>query len=76
MSTLTTGSTEYSRDGRFKPHPAQQLFITIHPRRKKPQRRWIEVGVPEEGTLYLPPSPEARGRQRYRIRAVSERIER
>ncbi len=67
------GPTEYSRDGRFKPHPAQQLFIAVHPRRKVSQVRWIAVGHPTEGAIYTAPSPEGRDRPRYRIKAVSAR---
>jgi hypothetical protein len=64
------GPTEYSRDGRFRPHPAQQLFLTIHPRRLIAQVRWIEVGAPEEGALYQPPPEDRPLRPRYRIPAL------
>lgn len=64
------GPTEYSRDGRFRPHPAQQLFFTMHPRRKVAQVRWIHVGSPEEGALY-DPQPAPKLRPRYRVKAVT-----
>ena len=60
------GPTEYSRDGRFRPHPAMQLMFTMHPRHKVPMIRWIEVGVPEEGTLYVPPPADNPLRPRFR----------
>lgn len=53
------GPTEFSRDGRYRPHPAQQLFFTMHPRHRIAQIRWIEVGSPEEGSLYVPPPADA-----------------
>ena len=31
------GPPESSRDGRLRPHPAQQLFVTMHPRRRVAQ---------------------------------------
>ena len=60
------GPTEYSRDGRFVPHPAQQLMIAMHPRHKITQVRWIEVGDPSEGSLYEPPPPDRPLRERFR----------
>lgn len=68
------GPTEYSRDGRFRPHPAQQLFLTMHPHRKIAQVRWIHVGTPDEGTLYAPPPAEGKNLPRYKIKAVTERV--
>lgn len=69
------GPTEYSRDGRFRPHPAQQLFLTIHPRRGVTQHRWVHVGAPEEGSLYAPRlEPPAGDLPRYRVPAVMERV--
>lgn len=65
------GPTEFSRDGRFRPHPAKQLFFTMHPRRMLPQIRWIEVGHPSEGSLYEPPPPDRMLRPRFRVRALS-----
>lgn len=61
------GPSEYSRDGRFRPKPAVQLFLAIHPHRINTQRRWIEVGDPSEGSLYVPPPPDTLLRPRYRI---------
>lgn len=65
------GPTEYSRDGRFRPHPAQQLFLAIHPRRGVTQHRWIKVGVPEEGSLYAPPPDDRPLRPRFRVPAIT-----
>jgi hypothetical protein len=53
------GPSEFSRDGRYRPLPALQLFLTIHPRRLIAQMRWIEVGDPSEGSLYQPPPSSA-----------------
>jgi hypothetical protein len=53
------GPSEFSRDGRYRPHPAMQLMFTVHPRRRIAQIRWIEVGDPSEGSLYQPPPPDA-----------------
>src|SRR5262249_33439944 len=68
------GPTEYSRDLRFRPHPAAQLFLTVHPKRLNPLRRWIDVGVPEEGSLYDAPPPDRLLRPRFRIKAVTEEV--
>ncbi len=65
-----TGPNEYSRDGRFRPQPATQLFLTMHPRRRIAQIRWIEVGHPDEGALYTPPPVDRPLRPRYRVPAV------
>lgn len=65
------GPTEYSRDGRFRPHPAMQLFFSVHPKRHVTQVRWIQVGHPEEGSLYEPPPDDRPLRPRYRVKAVS-----
>lgn len=64
------GPTEYGRDGRFKPTPPQQLFLTMHPRRRIAQVRWIEVGRPEEGTLYEAPPDTGPQRPKYRVPAI------
>lgn len=68
------GPSEYSRDGRFRPHPATQLFLVMHPRRRIAQVRWIEVGHPDEGSLYEAPPADRPLRPRYRIKVVSERV--
>lgn len=65
------GPSEYSRDGRFRPAPAQQLWLTIHPRRRVTTTRWINVGVPSEGAIYAPPAPDRELRPRWRVPAVS-----
>lgn len=67
------GPSEYSRDGRFRPHPAMQLFFTMHPMRKITQVRWIEVGHPDEGSLYVPPEVDRALRPRFRVQAPSIR---
>jgi hypothetical protein len=47
-----SGPSEYSRSGRFRSKPAAQWMLTVHPRRC-PARRWlVDVGAPEEGSLY------------------------
>lgn len=65
------GPSEYSRDGRFRPSPARQLFLTIHPRRGLTMTRWINVGAPEEGALYNPPPMDRDIRPRWRMPQVS-----
>lgn len=67
------GPTEYARDGRFRPHRARQLFLSLHPRRGVTQVRWIDVGDPSEGSLYDPPAEDRPLRPRYRIPAVTRR---
>ena len=67
------GPTEYSRDGRFRPHPAMQLMFTMHPRHRFAQIRWIEVGDPSEGSLYEPPPLDKLLRPRFRVKVVSKR---
>jgi hypothetical protein len=66
------GPSEYGRDARFRPRPATQLFLTIHPRRLNPQTRWIEVGDPSEGSIYEPPPGDRPLRPRYRVKAITE----
>jgi hypothetical protein len=68
------GPTEFSRDGRFRPHPAMQLMFTMHPRRRVTQIRWIEVGDPSEGSLYEPPPADRPLRPRFRVKAVSQKV--
>jgi hypothetical protein len=65
------GPSEYSRDGRFRPSPARQIWLTLHPRRGVTQTRWINVGLPAEGALYAPPPPDRELRPRWRVPAVS-----
>lgn len=64
------GFSEYSRDGRFRPAPAVQLFLTVHPRRLIAQLRWIDVGHPDEGSIYQAPPDDRPLRPRYRIPAI------
>lgn len=64
------GWGEYSRDGRFRPAPARQLFLTVHPRRLLAQVRWIDVGHPDEGALYQAPPEDRPLRPRYRVKAA------
>jgi hypothetical protein len=68
------GPSEWSRDGRYRPHPATQLFFTMHPRRRITQVRWIEVGDKAEGSLYEPPPPDRLLRPRFRVRAVTKKV--
>jgi hypothetical protein len=65
------GPSEYSRDGRFRPKPASQLFLTIHPRRFVSQVRWLQPGHPSEGSLYEAPEIDRPIRPRYRVPAIS-----
>lgn len=67
------GPSEWARDMRFRPRPASQLLLAIHPRRGVTQARRIQVGHPDEGTIYAPP-PAAAERPRYRVPAVSQRV--
>ncbi|ODU59074.1 MAG: hypothetical protein ABS99_03970 [Acetobacteraceae bacterium SCN 69-10] len=64
------GPSEYSRDGRFRPAPARQLWLTLHPRRGVTTTRWIHVGAPAEGALYAPPPEDRELRPRWRVPAV------
>lgn len=64
------GFSEYSRDGRFRPPPARQLMVCIHPRRCVTQVRWIEVGAPAEGALYEAPPDDRPLRPRFRVKAI------
>ncbi len=68
------GPTEYSRDGRFRPHPAMQLMFVMHPKHRVTLIRWIEVGSPEEGALYDPPPPDRPLRPRYRVKGISKTV--
>lgn len=63
------GWGEYSRDGRFRPAPARQLFLTVHPRRLLAQVRWIDVGHPDEGAIYHEPPEDRPLRPRFRVKA-------
>ena len=69
------GPTEYARDGRFRPHPAMQLFFTMHPRHRIAQIRWIEVGHPKERALYEPPPVDWPLRPRFRVKATSSLVQ-
>lgn len=64
------GPTEYSRDGRFLPHPARQLFLALHPRRGVTLTRWVNVGAPDEGALYEAPAIDRDFRPRFRVKSV------
>ena len=65
------GPSEYARDGRFRPHPASQLFLAIHPRRGVTQVREISVGAPDEGSIYQGREDRGTLRPRYRVPAIS-----
>lgn len=67
------GPSEYSRDLRFRPRPAVQAFITMHPRRGVTQIRWVDAGDPSEGDLYAPKAPPIDTKPRFRIPAIGER---
>jgi hypothetical protein len=67
------GPSEYSRDLRFRPRPAVQAFIALHPRRGVTQIRWVDAGDPSEGSLYEPKTPPLDGgKPRFRIPAIGE----
>jgi hypothetical protein len=67
------GPSEYSRDLRFRPRPAVQAFIALHPRRGVTQIRWVDAGDPSEGILYEPKAPPLDGgKPRFRIPAIGE----
>jgi hypothetical protein len=66
------GPSEYSRDLRFRPRPAVQAFITMHPRRGVTQIRWADAGDPAEGDLYAPKAPPVDTKPRFRIPAIGE----
>lgn len=56
VNSALVGPSEYSRDGRFRPKPASQLFLAIHPDRGVTQVRRLQVGSPQEGSLYSTPA--------------------
>lgn len=71
VNSSLVGPSEFSRDGRYRPRPASQLFLAVHPRRMISQVRFINVGAPEEGTLYeRPDTPSELVRPRYRVPAA------
>lgn len=47
-----SGPSEYSRSGRMRSHPASQWMLSIHPNHGIARRWKIQVGVPEEGSIY------------------------
>ena len=51
------GHNEFATKFRMKPRPATQLFLAVHPRRGISQYRFINVGDPDEGSLYERPEP-------------------
>ena len=69
------GPTQYSLDWRYRPRPATQLYLTIHPKRLMSQYREIEVGDPSEGSLYEPPPIDRPLRPRFRVKAVGHKID-
>lgn len=56
VSGPMSGWNEYARDGRFKPAPASQWLLTMHPLWGIAQRWKIFVGSPEEGSIYQSPA--------------------
>jgi hypothetical protein len=73
VNASLVGPNEYGRMFRFRPKPATQLFLSIHPRRFVTQVRRIQVGHEDEGSIYAPPRvrPE---RPRYRVPAIGVRV--
>lgn len=67
------GPSEYSRDGRYRPKPCSQTFLAVHPKYGVTQRRLIQPGSPEEGSLYEPKAAPKDTKPRFRIPAVGER---
>ena len=47
-----SGPSEYSRSGRMRSHPACQWLLTVHPRFGVTRRWKVQVGSPEEGSIY------------------------
>lgn len=47
-----SGSSEYARAGRMRPHPASQWMLTVHPRHGVARRWDVVVGDPSEGSIY------------------------
>lgn len=70
VSGTLVGPSEFSRDGRFRPHPASQLFLAVHPERGVTQVREIAVGADGEGALYERRQHPS-DRPRYRVKAIS-----
>jgi transposase-like protein len=68
-----SGISEYGRDARFRPKPATQLFLSLHPRRGVTQVRWLQVGTPDEGSIYAPRVASS-PRPRYRVNAVMRAV--
>jgi hypothetical protein len=54
-SASLVGPSEFSRDWRMVPHPASQLFLSVHPKRGITTVKDIHVGHPSEGTIYQGP---------------------
>lgn len=54
VSGTMVGPSEYSRDCRFKPRPACQWLLTVHPDVGVARRWEVYVGDPSEGSLYRP----------------------
>lgn len=67
------GPSEYARDYRFKPKPCSQTFLAVHPKYGVTQRRLIQPGTPDEGSLYEPKAPPKDAKPRFRIPAIGER---
>ncbi len=65
------GPSEFARDGRFRPRPASQTFLAVHPRRGVTQVREIHVGSAEEGSLYEARPAAAPIRPRFRVPGIS-----
>lgn len=72
VNSSLVGPNEYARVNRFRPKPATQLFLSLHPRRGVTQVRRIQVGDASEGSIYAP-RPAQPPRPRYRVKAVGVR---
>lgn len=55
VSGPLVGWSEFARDCRFKPRPASQWLLTMHPVWGIAQRWLIFVGAEDEGTIYRAP---------------------
>ena len=53
-----SGPSEYSRSGRMRSHPACQWMLSVHPDYGIARRWKINVGSPEEGSIYRSRMPE------------------
>jgi hypothetical protein len=64
------GPSEYSRNWRYRPRPATQWFLSVHPARGVTQKRMIQVGDAAEGSIYAAPETPAKPRFRVPVKAA------